>query len=568
MFLKSHAVSALSLIVAAGLASTAAAQTRLSVGQQGAKGAGVRSFVCDAASSLVATDARFASDVATYWPGAKVAVDVVMQQCHGGGFGPDLEALAGRGGSIPNLTFTSAAAFDETARNQEGHAFAGFGAINYLDNFTRAWVDDVRLNRTNRAFPGMYQHARAAAFGRRAEMNPLTNLQVIAAVKADPFGPFGAIRKNAEHPQYYSPDRQVPENLDRDWPNNLRSFHRGASAAPRYAILVAWDTPDERHGVNINRVYRTLRDQYRIPADNIAVLYGNSAAGSRLPLRTTIGPSNQDLSSNAGIYIDGPNTRAEWINALKGDVFPTRPGKDARLFIYSTGHGGLDEEGVLSAKHGAGFLSVEFPDHSIDESPVDALDQDGGRVAPLADAEGMVLVQFSTRRPLSGSVQVELERGIAPAPLAPAAPQRVLSLDGLITPYSTSDLLHYHVRVPKGMFDASTPGTVMRLVGPGFTGFEQGLVVAVTVKAGEQRYSATVEGAICAADYTRDGALDADDLGAFINDYFAAPALAGPGGYSHDIDGETWSPVCDVNADGVLNADDLGDFINLYFGGC
>ncbi|MGD9688440.1 MAG: hypothetical protein AB7K52_04265 [Phycisphaerales bacterium] len=57
----------------------------------------------------------------------------------------------------------------------------------------------------------------------------------------------------------------------------------------------------------------------------------------------------------------------------------------------------------------------------------------------------------------------------------------------------------------------------------------------------------------CSIDFNGDGSVNADDLGDFINCYFALPPCDG----------------ADFNADGNVNADDLGDFINAYFsGGC
>ncbi len=55
----------------------------------------------------------------------------------------------------------------------------------------------------------------------------------------------------------------------------------------------------------------------------------------------------------------------------------------------------------------------------------------------------------------------------------------------------------------------------------------------------------------CRADFNGDGSIDPDDLGDYINCYFA--------------------PVCeqgDFNGDGSQDPDDLGDFINIYFAGC
>lgn len=56
----------------------------------------------------------------------------------------------------------------------------------------------------------------------------------------------------------------------------------------------------------------------------------------------------------------------------------------------------------------------------------------------------------------------------------------------------------------------------------------------------------------CLADFNADGGLDPDDLGDFINCYFALPPC----------------PLADFNQDGSTDPDDLGDFINEYFAGC
>ncbi|MGD9689268.1 MAG: hypothetical protein AB7K52_00035 [Phycisphaerales bacterium] len=50
-------------------------------------------------------------------------------------------------------------------------------------------------------------------------------------------------------------------------------------------------------------------------------------------------------------------------------------------------------------------------------------------------------------------------------------------------------------------------------------------------------------------DFNGDGNVDADDLGDFINAYFAIPP----------------DPRTDFNHDGSIDADDLGDYINAYF---
>ncbi len=56
----------------------------------------------------------------------------------------------------------------------------------------------------------------------------------------------------------------------------------------------------------------------------------------------------------------------------------------------------------------------------------------------------------------------------------------------------------------------------------------------------------------CAVDFDCDGSVTPDDLGDYINCYFAQPSCS----------------AADFNADSSVDPDDLGDFINGYFAGC
>lgn len=55
----------------------------------------------------------------------------------------------------------------------------------------------------------------------------------------------------------------------------------------------------------------------------------------------------------------------------------------------------------------------------------------------------------------------------------------------------------------------------------------------------------------CPRDYNRDGNIDPDDLGDFLNCFFV-PGCAG----------------ADMNADGNIDPDDLGDYLNIFLNGC
>ncbi len=82
---------------------------------------------------------------------------------------------------------------------------------------------------------------------------------------------------------------------------------------------------------------------------------------------------------------------------------------------------------------------------------------------------------------------------------------------------------------------------------------------------------------LCVVDYNTDGALNPDDLGDFITDYYTAPHVPGPFGYATPCIG--LPPPYDTGyragftTDGSRwcnppNPDNLGDYITQYFAGC
>lgn len=81
--------------------------------------------------------------------------------------------------------------------------------------------------------------------------------------------------------------------------------------------------------------------------------------------------------------------------------------------------------------------------------------------------------------------------------------------------------------------------------------------------------------AVCAAEYNGDGVLNTDDLSDYITDYFATPAVPGPGGYA-TAGGCPGAPApyatlgykADFDRSCTLNTDDLSDYITAYFTGC
>ncbi|MGE0302514.1 MAG: hypothetical protein AB7Q91_07320 [Phycisphaerales bacterium] len=77
---------------------------------------------------------------------------------------------------------------------------------------------------------------------------------------------------------------------------------------------------------------------------------------------------------------------------------------------------------------------------------------------------------------------------------------------------------------------------------------ESGLPMGARVRAAYALNSVTLR-VTADADFNADGETNADDLGDYINCYFASPPC----------------PDGDFNGDGNHDADDLGDFINAYF---
>jgi hypothetical protein len=294
---------------------------------------------------------------------AYTAVDVVMAQCHGGGFLPFLS----NNPPAADWTFCSASAPAEMARGV-GAQLAG--AL-YVDNFTRPWREDAQ--RTPPA--GMRQHFRTAVNGNQnpaiikdryaPPTSPLLSILIPPPVFRRPApdsyylvsgslngqlgtyvfvpdppnnrsgwvqveqiapgnfwrvaGPngFGIAQPNTpfpqqaqrlveEHPQYGS----AGVNSDN---RTLALPSPNTNNVQQYAILVQWDRPDKpAFAANLARMYFTLTNVYQVSTDNIVVLFNNGrfGASSNIPaLNLQPGPLGA-LSENLNPFpIDGPTGR-------------------------------------------------------------------------------------------------------------------------------------------------------------------------------------------------------------------------------------------------------------------
>jgi hypothetical protein len=287
-------------------------------------------FVRDGKGILVADDMDYALDLwnVTDLQKRYGSVDVVMAQCHGGGF---LDSIFDFGPT--NYTFSSAARWDQPAWSSDT-----VGLNNpVLDNFTRAWRDSA-ISVIPQDMVDLFLDA---AMG-----SPVGAPLVIR----DSFAPLGADftctppfinNGTCEFPQYESPGFFFGPNDQRDLGDLIVP-----QIGRQYVILVAWDNPNPRHQVNIIRLYQLLTNLYKVPNGHIAVLYGNPAPAFIGPFPAIGGGSGiNDPARLPAVIVDGPNDLATWIAALNGVFFTDgglpyqqRPGD--RLLVYNTGHGG------------------------------------------------------------------------------------------------------------------------------------------------------------------------------------------------------------------------------------
>lgn len=371
------------------------------------------SFVTTSAKETI-WDYSYANQVKGVTTGT---VDVVMQQCHGGGFAAD---VVGTLGGAKGYTFSSAANWNESAWNDTSYAYLGLGSLTKVDNWTRAWVESLAFD------VGMFQHYTDATSGK----------VTAPTITRDPYAPNGALRTDTafENPQYRSPDTGDVR------PNDARNIHNMAapgSTKQQYAILVAWSKPEDRHAANINRVYEALQTHYGVPGTNIVILYGNSNRGTSTSAFPNLGLN--------GHFIDGPTSVANWTAALAGTLYTNGAGQtgtniptmDDQILIYNTGHGGQYVKNAAKASKtttpagkkdsfvidSEGFASAFYPS-------VGALSGLTDLTEASTDADGTTLLQVSTYQPLpDGEVFIN---GLSAGFLQPGDPDDFIDLSEMI----------------------------------------------------------------------------------------------------------------------------------------
>jgi hypothetical protein len=420
----------------------------------------------DGATGYVGTN--YAGTLATF-PGA--SVDVLMQQCFGGGFASGIDAsLAG----VKGYTFTSASNWNEYAQNAHfytavPHSAATLSAVN---NFTRAWND---------SFPreeGLFTHYTDSVLGAPEDMGP----PPYSAVPQDPFA-FGGVFRNLalktfENPTYASPDPTVLSFPNPMAPNNSRDIE----ADNQYAVLVSWEPDRPRFDVNLNRIYASLR-HIGIPASHIVVL----SAGATTAAIPNMGPL-------AAIPVTGPATEKNFKDAIAGALFPPAeaPDADSQLFVYNTGHGGsLDARG---AKAKATVAVNPGPPKKLQVIANDALDLPA---TAFTDADGDasnigdIRLQITTRTPLDN---LDLLGGVSVA--INGTPIGVLSIS--IAPLDLTPVFgtgfYYEVQAPLSFVNSLSPGPVTIDLDNMFnSSVYDGLVTAVTFDAYRDTWSIGVD---------------------------------------------------------------------------
>lgn len=396
------------------------------------------------------------------------SIDVVMQQCFGGGFLNDISA------KVPNYTFASASGWWQSALNFDlpipGPGAGALGGLpRTVDNFTRAWRE------TSAAFNGagpIFQANLLDNFETARKGLALLPGPVIPnyAIRQDPWAP-GGNTIGVEYPQYNS---------------------SGAGADGRnlgnedYAILVAWDIPDARHGINIRRMYDTLTKVYGLPANHIAVLYPG-ALGATIPIEPSdlsgLGAAPVTSMNQDGNILGVPVKNLDWITALAGLNFGAGPAiGSSHLLVYNTGHGGhavtlpflgnfnvgANQKGnwVFSRINGFDYIGDILGDVSLTD-PLTLMDD----------------IQLSFSQPMDPSLLLSIN-GVTIGSLGPA--DGTMPLD----PFVTDPVYSYALQVPHSLIGSMTDFMV-EIEGPlGSFSLDPLLLQAVDMRGGDQEFLA------------------------------------------------------------------------------
>jgi streptogramin lyase len=306
------------------------------------------SFTRDSAGKVVFTDLEYPTDLNGGQGGPRFAtVDSLFQICYGGGYVNPFIAASAAGQAVADYTIAAATAWYQVARNYSNFDYPG-GMRNNLQNFTDGWRNDTALFPAN----GMLSHYNGARGSAASPFTPLVGPSFVPG--------------RVNYSIYASPDNAA----NGPTPNDSRPLGNQNLGQPdqarQFVILAAWSKPAARHAVNIMRLYDLVTRVLGLPANQVAILYPATATGALGPFP---GPINDDPNGLlppavakgplGTAPINGPNTRASWLQAISGSLFLGGNGQPIggqagdKLFVYSTGHGAIKSQ-FKGAQTGAG----------------------------------------------------------------------------------------------------------------------------------------------------------------------------------------------------------------------
>lgn len=436
------------------------------------------SYVRDGAGGMVAIDEDYAADINNAMGGRYGSVDILMNQCFSGGFSNDVQVIVG----WPH-TFASSSAWHQVSWTHDAPI------PRRVNNFTRAWYYSAGY------FPGdgFLAHFDTALFGHIAPPPP--------GIAKDPFAVPTLVVRAEEWPHYASTGlvddaRKLSDVLD----ENEQVVNR------QFAILVAWSKPNERHAINIARIYDILRNTYGVAAGNIAVLYDAPMAP---PILGPWGPVQPDTWPLPAVPVSGPNTRDAWLQALAGVFFANVPDGDDKLFIYNTGHGGhlgrTPLGDITLGPFGEGVIqTAALPTRLETKKPPE---DDSDLESSIAD-DGMITVILGLTQSLPPAAAILInQQEFGTASQYEVAASEVPD----VGPFVPEATVFYRVPVEQTLLDQGVPHAEIAIQGVQPPA-DPSILAVTTFVGGDQEYVAitataglppgTVDGACCMIDGT------------------------------------------------------------------
>jgi hypothetical protein len=444
------------------------------------------SYVRGNISKSLMHDGTYASLIAKHSPTAQV--DILMQQCYGAGF---LDNVIGE---LKEATFTSASAWNEQALC---NCIEWLGAA---DDYTRASVE---------------AHVRSAAWTMRSNFRVATKglPKLQPALEPDPYATTGDTpQPKKEHPHFGSNDPAPNPGDLLLRPNDDRSLHHSPET-PQYAILVQWGKRDLRvFAIHQQRQYEMLRSRYGVPADNIAVLYGNGTLAKHAA--SSSWEMNGMPDGIPEVKIDAASENAIFEAALKGDYFKVDgthnkdlaanqarniPTAKSKLYIYNNGHGGHGTWNNTLKPDGTNQLELVSTPGGANFALLPELIDDENLRPMFVDPDGLVTVQVTTDGPIDPHIvclisgtnplggMTAVEKALVNDPAEAIDIRAFLELGGL--PPDAGPLFAYTMTMPyQSVLNAAKTGIEIGF-GNVFKPESAKSILAVTFVSGMQEYT-------------------------------------------------------------------------------